>query len=83
MALEVVVGVFDELYLIAHARCQQSLIEDTDAGIVAQDVRYIAIRLFYHHIDGLHDTILYRVILQVEVDVSQTLNHNLSSHRID
>ena len=37
--------------------------------IVAQDVGYVAVRLLYHHVNGLHDTILHRVVAQLEYDM--------------
>ena len=73
VALGIPGGVVHQSQFLKQSRSNECLIIGADLRIVAQHVGDVAVGLLDDHIDGLHDTILHRVVLQRVVDLCDTL----------
>ena len=76
VALGVPGFVFHEHQLVEQARGLQGSKVGTDLGVALHDVGQVTVRLLYHHVDGLHDTVLHGVVLQVVVDTCRTFEYH-------
>jgi len=71
--LGIVVLVLQHLQGINHTGSHQRLVEERNLGILLHVVNHTGIGVLKHHIDRMHNTILYRVVFCTIIDMGGTI----------